>query len=445
MRRSSSCAGAYSQEPPGIEPEGRTVARRAGSTRVTRPRWAGRTAAWGVLDQILSASSNAGMTFVAANVLGARDFGVYALMFTAMTMLIGASRALTSEAYTVLMTNADLATRLSRQGQCLGASVAIGLVAAIIGGGVGIGVGVAGGVVFAVASIGVLAQDAQRYILVTEGRVRAAFANDLVWVTAQFGVLLPLIWWGEPTIGGLAACWGVGAAVAVGVGTWQLRVSPAIRGARKWFGDTKGYSAYYAAEFMAVAGSGYSIVYLVALVVGVEGAGAYRGAQAIFGPVTTLVGGLRMVALPSIVRMRTQGRSRVVRASVGFALLLLAASVVVTVMIWGLRGWLAPLLLGATASAAIPLIIPMGLGRAFSSASGGLAVGFRALGATKRSLFSRLVIAGLTLGAAVGGAMLGHAEGAAWGFALGSTVGTLVWAGMLKRQELSLDDRTALK
>src|SRR5699024_12252251 len=102
------------------------------------------------------------LTFVAANVLGAREFGVYALMFPAMTMLIGASRALTSEAYTVLMTNADLATRLSRQGQCLGASVAIGLVAAIIGGGVGIGVGVAGGVVFAVASIGVLAHDGDR-------------------------------------------------------------------------------------------------------------------------------------------------------------------------------------------------------------------------------------------------------------------------------------------
>lgn len=402
----------------------------------------GHTAVWGVLDQVLSASSNAGMTFVAANLLGVREFGVYALLFTAVTMLMGASRALTSEVYTVLMTNADLPTRLDRQGQCVGAALVLGAGVAVVGSILGTGLSSSAVVTFALASIFVLAQDAQRFVLVTEGRVRGALVNDLVWVGVQFGALVLLVWSGWKTIDSLAFCWGLGAAVAGGVGIWQLRVWPSISGAPEWFRNTRGYSGYYLAEFMAVAGSGYSIVYVVALIVGVQGAGAYRGAQAIFGPVTTLVGGLRMVALPTVVRMRTQGRSKVVTAAVAFSAMLLAASVVVTGMIWGLRDWLAPLLLGATAAAAIPLIVPMGLGRAFASASTGLAVGFRALGATKRSLFTRLVIAGMTLGAAVVGAIVGEATGAAWGFALGSTLGTLVWATVLRRQELSIDERS---
>lgn len=391
---------------------------------------------WGVLDQFLSAVSNAGMTFVAANVLGAREFGEYALLFTAVTILIGISRALTSEVYIVLMMDGDGPSRRRRQAQSLGAAVSIGLAVAVVGGIASVVTGALGFVAFGVASIAVLAQDAQRFALVASKRVKAAFVNDSVWALVLFALLIPMVRGGSASIAMLAFAWGIGAAAAVAVGIRQLGVVPAVPETREWFRATRGFSSYYVAEFLAVAGSGYSIVYVVSIIVGVSGAGAYRGAQAIFGPVTTLVGGLRMVALPALVRMRREGRGKVVAASVAFALVLLILSVIVTMAIWGLKDWVAPLLLGATAAAAIPLIIPMGLGRAFVSASSGYSMGIRALGGTKSSLATRIVIAVMTLVGAAVGAALGGAAGAAWGFAAASACGAAVWMWMLSRQEL---------
>lgn len=395
----------------------------------------GGNAFWGVADQFLSALSNAGMTFAGANLLGVKEFGIYALLFTAVTIILGLARAVTSEVYTVLMTTGDRETRRLRQGQALGASGAIGTLALLLGGAVAL-FGVPAAAVFGLACVPVLVQDTIRFLLVAERRVRAAFVNDCVWVLVQFSLLLWLVLLGHASLTVLALTWGLGALGAAAVGVWQLRVAPSITGVLPWFRDTRGYSGYYVLEFAALAGSGYSIVYLVAIFGGIGGAGAYRGAQAVFGPVTSLIGGLRMVALPAIVRLRSQGRGPVVRASQLFAGAVFTVSVLITLGIWGLRDWVVPLLLGATGAAAMGIIIPMGLGRAFSSASSGPLLGLRALGATRRSLMARVSLSLLTLVAAGVGSWLDGGAGAAWGFAGASAVGMLVWTSMLRRQEM---------
>lgn len=376
------------------------------------------------------------MTFAGANLLGARDFGVYALLFTAVTIILGLARALTSEVYTVLMTTATRRERRRRQAQALGASATLGAMAALIGVLVALGAHMPAAAAFGVATVPVLMQDTVRFLLVSEGRVRGAFMNDAVWVVVQFGLLLALVLGDYRTIVVLALTWAAGALVAVVLGLWQLHVPVSLLGVPEWFRETRSYSGYYVLEFAALAGSGYSIVYIVALLAGVNGAGAYRGAQAVYGPVTSLIGGLRMIALPVMVRLREEGRDRVVGASMTFAAVVFGASVVITAVIWGLRDWVVPLLLGATATAALPLIIPMGLGRAFSSASSGPLLGLRALGGTRRSLSARASLSALTVVAAAVGAWFGGGLGAAWGFALASAFGMVVWSGMLRRQEL---------
>lgn len=378
------------------------------------------------------------MTFVGANVLAVRDFGIYALLFTGVTIVMGVARALTSEVYTVLMTNERAPERRRRQSQALGASAALGGMVAGIGLLVGLGVGSLAVLVFAVACVPVLVQDTVRFLLVSERRVRAAFVNDLVWVVIQFALLTVIVVGQYSSLPLLGASWGAGAAVAGLFGLKQLGVALNLRQAPVWFRDTRKYSGYYVLEFAALAGSGYSIVYVVALIAGLGGAGAYRGAQAVYGPVTSLIGGLRMVALPAVVRSRERGRAEVVRLSMAFGGVVLAASIGITGGIWFLRDWLVPLLLGATAAAAIQLIIPMGIGRALSSASSGPLLGLRALGATSRSLATRAALSLLTLGGAAVGAQLGGAVGAAWGFAAASAVGCVVWTSMLSRQQLSI-------
>lgn len=424
--------------PPGVDPPGESKAMASVRERVRRLLPAGRSAMWGISDQFLYAVSNSALTFVAANILVPNEFGTFALLYTAVVILIGVARALTTEPFTVLTGDLPLEERLPSVRSCLGLCLTLGAASALVLVVVGAVAGSATTIMFGFVTLPVMAQDSVRYTLVSLGRPRAAFVNDLIWLLVQASATVAALLVGVRSAASLAGWWGLGAAAAVAVGIVQLGVTPALREALAWWRRTRTQSIYFALEFLALAGSGYSIVYFVALTSSLADAGAYRGAQAIFGPLTSLTAGLRMVALPAVVRMRPRGRAAILRAVAGVAVSMLAIGMVATALLFVLRGWIGPLLLGATAATAITLIIPMGIGRALSSAGAGPLLGMRAMGAAKRSLGTRVALSLLTVGAAVTGSVVAGAAGAAWGFAGASAVGLIVWSWIVARQQLVL-------
>jgi O-antigen/teichoic acid export membrane protein len=392
---------------------------------------------------VLNATSNAALTFVAANLLSGGDFGRFALMMTGVVIIVGAVRSVTSEPYTVLTGDQSAAVAHSWMGPALGASVLLGGAVALPGIAVGLTLGWADLVAFSAAAALVAGQDCVRYLLVARRRTRAAFVNDLVWLVVQFVLTGVAIGLGHASAPILAWCWAIGAAAGLLVGLVQLKTAPRIDRALLWGRETRSWSGYYLLEFAALAGSGYSIIYVVAAASGLTQAGAYRGAQALYGPVTSLIGGLRMVALPSLVQLRPRGKPAIVRGAsmVGVGLGLLSVSVML--VLWLTDSWLAPLLLGATAAGALPLVIPMGLGRAASSMSAGPLLGMRVLGATKASLGTRVALSLVTVVCAWAGALFGGAIGAAWGFALASLLACMAWFRMMTRQPLRLGGENA--
>lgn len=395
-------------------------------------------AGWGVGDQFLYALSNAVLTFVAAHFLAADEFGRFALLFTTTAIILGLVRAMTSEPYTVLTGTEGRCEQQQAVRPTLGLSVVLGLAC----GAPLIATGLISReplfLVFGIAAVPIVWQDCVRYVLIAHQRAGAAFANDLVWLGVQFGATVLVISAREPTAADLAGCWAVGAAAGCIFGVSQLGAFPGSSRMVEWWKRSRRYSSYYTLEFMILAGSGYSVVYFIALISGLTEAGAYRGAQALYGPVAAVVGGLRMVALPAMVRRRPRGKKEIVRLSLMTGGALAGLTVFAMIALWLTRGLLGPFLLGATAAAALPLIIPMGLGRAATSATTGALLGMRTLGMTKRSLGARIAVAVLTMACAIAGAAAWGSLGAAWGFAMASAIGTLVWFAMLQRSRAHL-------
>lgn len=398
----------------------------------------GRRAAWGIGDQLVYALSNAALTFVAAHFLSVDQFGRFALLFTTVAIILGVCRAMTSEPYTVLTGTESRENQQHALRPTLGLAVVLGLLcgAPLLVAGLVFGDSLL--LVFGMAAAPIVWQDCVRYLLIAYGRVGAAFGNDMLWLVVQFVATVVVIWVREPRAADFAACWAVGAGAGCVFGMVQLAGAPSLRRAGQWWKRSRGYSSYYTLEFMILAGSGYSIVYFVALTSGLAEAGAYRGAQALFGPAGVLVGGLRMLALPAMVRRRGHGKAAMVRLSVLVGGGLGGLALLVMVALWATGDLFGAFLLGATAAAALPLIVPMGLGRAATSGAIGALLGMRALGITKQSLGTRFAVAALTVACAVLGSFAAGSLGAAWGFAVASVLGLLIWYVMLQRSRPAL-------
>lgn len=396
----------------------------------------------GVIDQGAYGVSSAALTFIAAHTLSTSDFGRFALLYTSYVIITGLTRAITSETFAVRHSEASVAVQSRDGSSAAGLSLAVGLVitplAAVVG-----GVGKWPEVMLLGAVLPLLlVQDYTRYHLITTRRLGAALTCDLVWMIVQFTMIGVLLAVDQATIESLILVWGGSAGVAAMLALRLLRLVPSLRSAKTWWQDNRTLSRTYLLEYAALAGSGYSMVYIVAVIAGIAPAGAFRGAQALFGPVTIAVSGVTVVALPEVVRRRGDGATGVHRAATFLGVSLLGMSLVAALTIVMLGPAIAPWLLGATATAALPLLLPMGIGQVMTSAMSGPLVGLRALGATSDSARLRMTNAILLIVTTASGASLGGALGAAWGFGAAQCVMAPVWYLQFSRTATSMDDTT---
>lgn len=412
---------------------GPSTTRRATATR----------SAWGVADQVIYGLSNAAMTFLAARILDPNAFGAFAVAYTSVVIIISGARSLASEPFSVLFSDADHQAQSSYGAAAAGMATVVGLVTGLLAILLAVALGQPLLAAFGLALPALCLQDYARYHLTSIGEVRKSFAIDVVWVVVQFGIAGGLWASGQLSITWLVATWGMGAVAAVIAAMWFLELGVRPDRSLEWWRETKEYGQAYFLEFLAVAASGRSIVYVLAAVSGAPAAGAYRGAEALFGPLTTAVGGLRMVLLPEVVRRRGRGIAVIRRASLLVALGMAALAVVATVALVVLGRWLGPLLLGDTWVRAAELLVPVGVARIMIAAAVGPFLGLRAIGATTDSVAVRWVGSIGGMGGAVIGAVLNGAVGSAWGFALGMTAMLAMWQVAFERAARTFHETAA--
>lgn len=381
----------------------------------------------GVVDQLVYGLSNAATLFVGARLLDVQDFGRFSLVYTAGIILLGLTRALTAETFAVRFSAACPEEQRRAGTAAWGASASLGMVLAIGAAGVGVAASSPEILALALGLPALVLQDHARQAMIARRWMREALRNDALWALVQFSTVGVLMATGATTPPLLLGAWALGAASGVVLATRQFAHVPDLRMARLWMRNHGQLGRTYAAEFAAVAGSGYSLAFIVAGTTGLVAAAAFRGGQALYGPLTMVDGGLRGVALPELARRRESGPEVLAHGVRVTSMGLAAIAVIAVGLLLALDDFFGPVLLGATWPGAAPLLVPLGAARIAASATAGPFLGLRLLEARRLSLSVRVAVAVAAVGSAIAGGHLGGALGAARGFAAVNVLGFVSW------------------
>jgi O-antigen/teichoic acid export membrane protein len=383
---------------------------------------------WGLVDQVLSSATNFGGSVLAARALSSSGFGAVAIGFSVFLLVLGISRAWSSEPLVIRYAASLASDRAVAESRAAGSSVAIGLLAGVLIGTIAVAFDGTLRTVLLILAISLpflTLQDLWRFALIMQGRQRSAAANDGLWL------LIMLLAFAIGTRSGLSAdgamaCWTVGAVVAAGFGSMQLRCRPSSR-ALKWWAEQRDLGARFAVEFLLVIGVSYALTIGVAAIGGLEESAGLRGATVLMGPLNILFMGVGIQVLPLMVRQVSVGAGTVWHTARFTSVGLTTAAA-----IWGLALVFVPSsvgesLLGESWEATVPLL-PVFTWMYVASAAGiGALYGLRALADAQRSLTVRLALSPLVIAAGTVGAATGGAQGAALGLAAANTIALPIW------------------
>lgn len=268
---------------------------------------------WGLADQALLSAANFVTMLLLARHLSPADFGAFTLGYTALMFTTGLQNPLITLPHNVLgvtrhgqdYTHYTTATALSQVLFAGGAALlALGFAAAAQ---------VAGWdmvpVVLALAPTIVAwqLQEFARRVLYTEGRSRAAFANDALSYGGQAVGIAALAQLGQLT--GLTAFAVLAATSAVAAlwGFWTLRSSLSRRIELRWLSGNWGFAKWLLGA--ALAASTYTMLYpvLVAAMLSLADVGAFRAVQTVLGPTHILLRAMHVSLTPRAARTYADG------------------------------------------------------------------------------------------------------------------------------------------
>lgn len=401
---------------------------------------------WGVLDQAISSMGNFFLGVFVARTLGAADLGVFALAILTYTVILNASRGLSTDPLVVRFGGEPSDQWKSAVGSASGTAALVGLAGAVLcitaGAFLWIGPNPAVGKAFMVLGIwlpGLMVQDSWRFAFFSVGRGASALFNDAVWTgLVVLGVLLVSAS-GQATVATTLIVYGASATFAAVLGGRQLGVRPRLGRALGWIRQNWTLGTRYLIE--NVSGSGAAQLRALALgaVAGLAAVGQVRAAEILVGPLLVVLSGIAQVAVPEARRWLQRSETALLRFCLGLGLALaLVSATWGAAIIWLLPMGAGEILLGTVWELAYPLV--PGLVVAVTAACFTVAAtsGLRAVGQSNRSLRAQLIGSSLYLVAGVVGAVLWGATGAVWGGAIAGIATAILWWVELNRGLLSL-------
>ena len=390
----------------------------------------GRRISWGLVDQVLSSATNFALTVFVARAAAGADFGAFAIVIATYLVMVGLGQGLVGQPFAAHHSASPEWSVRDAVAGATGSALGLGIV---LGAGC-VAVGAAAGgslgeqlLVMGIALPGLLLQDAWRFVFVALGRPERAVWNDGLWAAVQGAGFAVLLASGNATPIALVTAWAIGGCAGAAAGCVQAGLLPSARFARAWVGAERTVAGGFMAQALVIRGAAQLLTTAIALIAGLTAAGAVRGAQVVFSPLTLMYQGLLLAAVPEGVR--TLGPT-----AGAFSRFTRAVSVAATApaVAWGLMALVVPdrlgrEVLGATWPAARPLLPAIAIQTAAIAVSLGAQVGLRALGAAGRCLRVDSALAALLLGAGAVGARVDGSLGAAVGIAAATATGVVVW------------------
>lgn len=398
-------------------------------------------ASWNLIDQGLSAATNAALTFIVAHATsdaadGKLEYGAFAVAFMVFTILIGIERALVGQPMSIKHSGDGPRAMRRAIAEGLGTVLAVmipaGLVVALVGVSLG---GFTGSALIAVGVLmpGLIMQDACRLIFFAQLRPKLAAFNDALWAVLQFVAIGGLIALGQTSATSMIVGWGVSALICAVIGTIQLGVIPRLIGAVNWIRRTWSLAGYLLAEFLLGTGVYQGGILAVAPIVGAENLGYLRTAAVLIGPLGILSMAMITFLLPEISKrthLTDPQRWRIALAASG---VMTAISLAYTLVMVLLPDAIGEALVSDKWAGTQTVLLPICIGSMAGAATLGPALNIYAMGLANRTFILHAFEAPLMLGSLFVGATFWGAPGAAWGLAADQVLMIPIWYWTLHR------------
>jgi O-antigen/teichoic acid export membrane protein len=276
-----------------------------------------RKGVWGIADHAQMSAANFAMTILLARVLSPRDFGAYALVYSALLFVNGIQGALISQPHTVLgspRSGQDFVqyTTVTLVTQFFLALLAAAVIAVIALTAIWRGWEAAPLLLLCVpATFAWQMQEFVRRVLYTRSKTTAVFMNDAISYGGQF-VLVVLLWrlGSLTTITALTALTVTSALGAI-LGAWQIQPYLGERPTWQQFRTTATenwhFSKWLLGSTLTTWTSGRMYPILAAGLISVAATGAMKAVQTILGPMNVLTGAMDPLLSPKAARAHARG------------------------------------------------------------------------------------------------------------------------------------------
>lgn len=405
-----------------------------------------RRASWGLADQALSSLTNFAVGVVIARSVNPHEFGAFSLAFATYLVLLGASRAITSEPLLVRLSSVSQEVWRVGTRSSTGATMVVGILTGVVS--ISFGIALRGTLGSALIALGItlpglLLQDGWRQAFFANGLGSQAFLNDLIWGVALVPMLIVAATQPSNQVFWFMLAWGASAACAAIVGLLQAKLFPRISDTRSWLIAHRDLIPRFLSEFVVRAGGAQLVFFGLGAVAGLSSVGSIRAAQIILGPFQVVFQGIWLVAIPEQVRILKRSPMRLRRASLVFSGFLAATAALYGVALLFVPDAFGRALVGANWVGAQSIVFPLALSFAGLGGVMGAASGLRALAAAGRSLRARIASSILLICGGMIGAVLAEALGAAIGLAVANWLGALIWWSNFNAalSEYLIDDR----
>jgi O-antigen/teichoic acid export membrane protein len=396
-----------------------------------------RQALWTLLAQVLSSTANFGLTIAVARAVDRTVGGAFTYAFVVFTLVIGFSRATTTDPLVIRFSAAAPPERKRARAQAAGSSFTVGLVAGLVCAAIGLVLGGELGIALAMLGVvlpGQLLQDSWRSAAFVSGRPGRAALNDGVRVTVQFAAIGLCILLGTHHLAWYMGSWALGAWAAAAFGVWQFGGIAGIPRSLRWLREHAGLSARLGSGYVVNMGSFTLTTSLLTGLLGLAATGALRFSQSVLGIIQVVFGAVTSFAVPLLARrLAREGPGALRRPSAALSVGAFALSLAVVVTFLLLPDAIGRELLGASWSGAREVMPAVGAAQCLNALALGGTLRLKAL--DRADLVLRVVSlqAPLILGLGVGGALVAGVVGAAWGLALAQLAGCLLYVGLARR------------
>lgn len=385
---------------------------------------------WGVVDQAVSSVTNAVVSIYIARTLGAVQFGAFSLAYVTFSFALNASRGLATDPLMVRFSGVPVSTWRRAVKGATGTAVIAGICTGICALAAAMLLPGTTKIAFVALGLtlpGLLLQDSWRYAFFALGHGGQAVLNDLLCAVLMVPALVMLRHTGHASVFWFVFAWGAAAGVAALVGPAQARVLPRPSEAWSWIATHRDLGIRYVAEGTSSSVSGQLRSYGIGGLLGLAAVGYVGASTTLMGPMTILLLGMSLVAIPEAARIVRAARQRLplfcVLVSTGLAAMAVGwGALLLVAMPHGLGHWL----LGAIWRPTYPLVLPQVLAVSGQCVGAGAGIGLHGLGAAKSSLRAAIWSSIAYVACSLTGAALWGAYGAVYGTAVATWLAALI-------------------